>query len=708
MSSNINEFSEKSRSELFIKCIRFFDWKAYKSNDKELYKLSDNQLFHHILYYGIPKKTILFIKKTNKNILPVNVLTDNFDLLLPKDFDWNNYVNLNKDIKNNEIYAKVHYILYGNYENRKYKTLDNNLNNTLDHKLDNTLKYTSNIIDSKKILIINPKFGVGNRLRAIASAYSICKSNNIELIINWIPDDHCDCLIDDLIININEYGKVISNIINISSLTDFKFYNYMENEEGGKKDEYIDINYTKLYIKSNCALNNKNSYTFYKEFLLNLKWSENINNLINSIPEIHHYIGMHIRMEGGAQYTSQSYEKTSNWTSEETELLFKYREISHIDNFINQINNILHKNPEQKFFIATDMKSNYEKLINIYGSDKIKILERNNFDRSKEQLYYAVADIILLSKCKQFYGSTWSSFSELVTQFQEEKIKKKNILSDKFKIQNLPKTLNYFNKEIKQGNSIVSVSMNRSTHILKVLPSWLKLKNCDEIIILDYGSKEILSDILKINNFTDKKIKVFRVNNVYDWHLSKAYNLAIKLVNYKNIYKLDSDDICHENMIVNHPLKDENDYYHGKWQDARNNNELQIAGKMFFTYNMFIETNGYNENITTYGWDDCEFNLRLKSIACEKPIKIDDFTFIEHNDNIRLNKNNFTPEQYIHINRLLTEDNIIIWSKHFLHTNFVIDNEGIFNMNECYHVVYDFLNKEKINKIITFCVNKWK
>ena len=97
MSSSINAFSEKSRKEVFIKYIRFFHWNAYKSSDKELYKLSDNQLLHHILHYGIPKNTILFIKKTNKNILPVNVLTDNFDLLLPKDFDWNNYINLNKD-----------------------------------------------------------------------------------------------------------------------------------------------------------------------------------------------------------------------------------------------------------------------------------------------------------------------------------------------------------------------------------------------------------------------------------------------------------------------------------------------------------------------------------------------------------------------------------------------------------------------------------
>ena len=187
--------------------------------------------------------------------------------------------------------------------------------------------------------------------------------------------------------------------------------------------------------------------------------------------------------------------------------------ISHIDNFINQINNLLHKNPEQKFFIATDMKSNYEKLINIYGNDKIKILERNKFDRSKEQLYYAVADTILLSKCKQFYGSTWSSFSELVTCFQKDEVKKKNIFSNQFKIQCLSKKVNFFNQELKQGNSIVCVSMNRSENILKALPSWLKINNCHEIVILDYGSKEKLLDILKSNNFNDPKIKIYRVEN---------------------------------------------------------------------------------------------------------------------------------------------------------------------------------------------------
>ena len=73
------------------------------------------------------------------------------------------------------------------------------------------------------------------------------------------------------------------------------------------------------------------------------------------------------------------------------------------------------------------MKVNYKKLIDIYGNDTIKFLHRDLFDRSLEQKYYAIADIILLSKCKQFYGSTYSSFSEMVTYFQKTDIKKRDM-----------------------------------------------------------------------------------------------------------------------------------------------------------------------------------------------------------------------------------------------------------------------------------------
>lgn len=121
------EKTNLSRKELFIKYIRFWDWKAYKLSDKKLHNLTDTELLIHVLDHSIPiEKWKIFIKKKNKNFLSANTIINNFDLLLPKDFDWKNYIALNKDIKNNEKYAKVHYILYGNLENREYNTINTN------------------------------------------------------------------------------------------------------------------------------------------------------------------------------------------------------------------------------------------------------------------------------------------------------------------------------------------------------------------------------------------------------------------------------------------------------------------------------------------------------------------------------------------------------------------------------------------------------
>ena len=47
---------------------------------------------------------------------------------------------------------------------------------------------------------------------------------------------------------------------------------------------------------------------------------------------------------------------------------------------------------------------------------------RSLFDRSKEQLYYALADAILLSRAPRLLGSTWSSFSELAMRLAPQKM----------------------------------------------------------------------------------------------------------------------------------------------------------------------------------------------------------------------------------------------------------------------------------------------
>tara|TARA_B100001248_G_scaffold262584_1_gene259674 strand:- start:11822 stop:16654 length:4833 start_codon:yes stop_codon:yes gene_type:complete len=363
----------------------------------------------------------------------------------------------------------------------------------------------------KKNLIIRPVYGLGNRLRALASSYSICKSLGLNLIINWVEDNHCNCSIHSLISNIDDIGFIVNEEVYINNLLDnnYKIYNYIETEMNGKKDEFIDFDkYKEVFVKSNCIINSKYSYTNYNSFFKVIKFSGRVNYLINSL-ETTNLIGMHIRMEGGREYCNSSYDNYKNWTEKETKLMFENRERSHINYFANQIKIILEKDPSKKFFIATDMKSNYDKLIKFYGSDKIKILERNVFDRSSSQIEYALADIILLSKCNEFYGSSWSSFSEIVIAFQCRYHSKKvcNTLSNDFQ-----RKINGIDLNMKVIDDIVFNNKNAY--------------NCYKNLVNEYES---LKD--KFNNYN----LVLKVN-IYC--LLENLNLNLLLEENKNLKKL--------------------------------------------------------------------------------------------------------------------------------------------------------------------------
>ena len=352
-------------------------------------------------------------------------------------------------------------------------------------------------------------------------------------------------------------------------------------------------------------LNNKDSLTLFLDFFSKIKFNNKINNLISKIPNISKCIGMHIRMGGGKQFQNIDADKDNNWTKEETELLFRYRDISHIDNFIHQINCILDKNPNQTFFIATDMKSNYEKLINIYGN-KIVYLDRNLYDRSNEQIYYGIADIILLSRCKQFYGSTWSSFSEVVPYFQSKTIKNKNIFS------------NNFIKKDRNNLSIVIGHKNRINNLINSISSYINNKYVDDIVICDLDSKEDIKKKLKENIKTNFwKINIIKITTNVQYFMSYSNNIAMYFAKNENILKLDADNMfVDSNSFFNNYAKCnlKNTFVHFSWKNAKTENERHVNG-VFFTTKTDLKNVGYhNQNLVFYGWDDSDIKDRLKSI----------------------------------------------------------------------------------------------
>lgn len=257
---------------------------------------------------------------------------------------------------------------------------------------------------------VDAQHGLGNRLRAIGSAAAIAKDTNRELVIIWEPDHHCECEFQDLF----DYdGKVIDKSFVTEASNFMDVYNYMEIEAGACKDKkvvlfegrdvYLRAAYTFVHDASHWDAEN--------EFIKSLKPSEQVLGLIEQF-DVSGCIAAHIRMEAGKGLDHNTYDSVENWTQEGHDQLQYWREKSHYSHFIKHIDQLFESDSESILFLATDMPETYDVFKSYYG-DRLVCLERDVFDRSKEQIKYALADAILLSRSSRLLGSNWSSFSEL-------------------------------------------------------------------------------------------------------------------------------------------------------------------------------------------------------------------------------------------------------------------------------------------------------
>lgn len=265
---------------------------------------------------------------------------------------------------------------------------------------------------SKPVLFIDAQHGLGNRLRAIGSAAAIAQCTDRELVIIWKPDNHCDCEFRDLF----QYdGQILTDSFDISA-RHCQMYNYME-IEGGEKDAFIETSLNcDIYARSAFVLRHPASnWESENVFLKNLKPVREICNLIDSVRSPND-VALHVRMEAGPGMDHNSYDRPENWSAEDHQLIHDWRTKSHFSHFMARLDDLIVQGQANRVFLAADLPSTYEKFTARYG-DRIAWLPRARYDRSAEQLHYALADAILLSRAPRLLGSTWSSFSELAMRF---------------------------------------------------------------------------------------------------------------------------------------------------------------------------------------------------------------------------------------------------------------------------------------------------
>ena len=300
----------------------------------------------------------------------------------------------------------------------KLTSLDRSYSSTPDQSF---RQITPQLVVERAKVFIDVQHGLGNRLRALASASCIAQAIDRELVLVWQPDHHCQARIHDLF---TYQGSVEeeSFVEHAATICD-NVYNYMPAEVPAGKDKEIDLN-TKgnIYIRSAFVLNSRVAdHEKENQFIKSLVPISFVQGLIAAVRHPNS-ISVHIRMAGGKQYEHLPYERADNWTKNDHELIAKWREKSHSSRFEAYIDHLIVRGEVDTIFLAADLVETYEIFKKKYGH-RIAYLPRQINDRSVQQLQYALADAILLSQASMFLGSSWSSFSELATRLADPGLK---------------------------------------------------------------------------------------------------------------------------------------------------------------------------------------------------------------------------------------------------------------------------------------------
>lgn len=185
------------------------------------------------------------------------------------------------------------------------------------------------------------------------------------------------------------------------------------------------------------------------------------------------------------------------------------------------------------------------------------------------------------------------------------------------------------------GISIVTACKNRNDNLARVLPTWLALDDVSEVIIVDWTSDPPVQDTLSAQNLSDSRLRIIRVEDETEWCLSYAFNTGFRLARFDRILKADADIALDAGFLEMNPLQ-QGEFIAGNWRTAAPGQKF-INGFFFIHYSELARVNGFNEYITTYGWDDDDLYGRLEALGnCRVDVAPGTVSHLDHDDMARL------------------------------------------------------------------------
>lgn len=167
-----------------------------------------------------------------------------------------------------------------------------------------------------------------------------------------------------------------------------------------------------------------------------------------------------------------------------------------------------------------------------------------------------------------------------------------------------------------KGVSLIAACKDRKESLGLSLPSWEAISHISEIIIVDWSSQTPPLDLPHIQPLLESgRLKYVRVTNGGQWVLSRAYNLAAQLANGRYLLKVDCDTHLDPRFLSVHQPPSVGVYYTVSWGSERNVNEQSLRGVWYARRHDFLTVGGYDERITTFGYEDTDLYHRFHTKA---------------------------------------------------------------------------------------------
>lgn len=309
---------------------------------------------------------------------------------------------------------------------------------------------TSSTVNSTtpiRLLVADVQNGLGNRLRAAASALAFARRSKRVLVVLWTNTSHLEVGFHELFESIRDEAVVVDDwrdpwpfspptrsVWNSS----FEIYNFIEREESEGRDVGLRFTSRTTLGRGNLVItpSSKRHVFFRSSTALNTQWR--LRDATNAIlrhrfrpvarvreriaiacPDswIGRAVGIHMRTKT-IQADIPSLDPAQEYSARHREMQARYAALSsNVTLFANEMRKYWSRDAAQRFYLASDdVSRSIEGMRRVLGEDRTGLVayQSDACDaRNLACVETALTDLLCLSRTKGLIGSGWSSFSEV-------------------------------------------------------------------------------------------------------------------------------------------------------------------------------------------------------------------------------------------------------------------------------------------------------